>query len=89
MNQYFDCNPFAFLQINNNSNNTNTEKPYFFSFANTLLSNVKNTQVENDEKTEEKIEENNTNKYNHIDYTKMSRFNIKFQNPYTKSKIFF
>ena len=66
-------------------NNSNAQKPYFFSFANSILANVKNDQIQEEDK-----DTNSDNKLNekHLDYTKMTRINIKFQNPLTKS-IFF
>ncbi len=79
-NYFFNCNPFAiFMQkrfdnkLKNNEKNKKQEieeKHYFFSFGNTLLTNTQNKNPEE----------------NHgVDLTKMTRFNIKFINPFNGS----
>ena len=81
-NYFFDCNPFAFFmqrKTSNNYNNKNAkdrteEKPFFFSFSNTLLANNQNKNQE----------ENNQG----IDLTKMTRLNVKFVNPFNGSNYF-
>jgi len=78
INYIFDCNPFAlFMQKKNDFTNKhkkeeNEEKPYFFSFSNTLLTNKSIKGQEDTEKV--------------LDLTKMTRFNIKFINPFNGSK---
>lgn len=82
-NYFFDCNPFALFMkkklISGNVYNANSEikeqseeKPYFFSFSNTLLTN--NPNKNQDENSKE------------FDLTKMTRFNVKFINPFNGSK---
>lgn len=95
---FYQMNPFTFFNSNNNASNYKADKskPYLFVFSNTILTNPSlnqkqksfssdgNNNISNANKDNNNTENKNMNE--EVDFTKMTRFNIKFQNPFNGSK---